>query len=68
MIWDKFWHEFGTNAWVTARDLAILSTSFHVPSLLKPCITLFINTPLIWKMYKGIRNMGELKGHQVCTN
>jgi hypothetical protein len=30
LIWGKFWHEFGANAWVTARDLAILSTSFHV--------------------------------------
>lgn len=30
LIWGKFWHEFGTNAGVTARDLAILSTSFHV--------------------------------------
>jgi hypothetical protein len=26
----------------------------------KPCKTLFINTPLIWKMYKGIKKKGRI--------
>jgi hypothetical protein len=34
----------------------------------KPCKTLFINTPLIRKMYKGSRKKREeFKGHQVST-
>jgi hypothetical protein len=30
--------------------------------------TLFVNTPMTWKMYKGIRNNGEFKGLQVSIN
>jgi len=36
--------------------------------LLKAWKTLFINTQLISKMYKGIRKKGEFKGRQVSTN
>ncbi len=33
-----------------------------------PCKTSFINTSLIQKMYRGIKNKGEFKGLQVSTN
>jgi hypothetical protein len=42
-------------------------TKSKIVSSSKPYKTLFINTPLIWKMFKGIRNKGEFEGCQVST-
>ncbi len=33
-----------------------------------PCNTLFLNTPLIWRMYKGIRNKGEFNDVKLVKN
>jgi hypothetical protein len=47
----------------------LLHGQWQITKSSKPYRTLFVNTPGIWKMFKGLgKKKGEFKGREATTN